>query len=253
MLTFSLQSGSNGNSIYVEAGDARLLFDAGISGRQAKMRLAEHGRDIRDVDAIILSHLHSDHTRGAGVWHRLFGLPVYGTRATQQAIAPSVGKIRDFRSFAPGDDLTFDGVTVHTIPTPHDAPESVAFVIEHDRRRLGIFTDLGHPFGALAQSLSEVDAAYLESNYDPTMLAEGPYPAELQARIRGRGGHLSNHESVTVLGCCRRSAPRWVALAHLSEHNNHPDIALATARKVLGRDYPLQIASRYRASRMWEV
>lgn len=252
MLTFSLQSGSNGNCIYVEANGTRLLFDAGITGIQARTRMAQHGRDIRSVDAVILSHRHGDHTRCAGVYHRMFKLPLWTTAATHHAIKPFVGQLRDVQYFHPGDALQFDGVTVHTIPTPHDAAESVAFVIECEGKRLGLFTDLGHPFSKLAGALSDVHAAYLESNYDPVMLAQGGYPPELKARIRGLGGHISNDEAALLLRHCLRS-PKWVALAHLSEHNNHPDLALEIHRRELGNDYPLTVASRYRVSPVLEL
>jgi len=250
--TFSLQSGSNGNSVYVEADGVRLLFDAGISGRQARGRMSIHDRDIRAVDALILSHRHGDHTRCAGVFQRLFKLPVYATAATHHAIVPQVGKLTDVRHFQPGQTLEFGRVRVHSIPTPHDAAESVAFVIEYDGRRLGLFTDLGHPFSELAAALAELDAVYLESNYDPTMLAEGSYPPELQARIRGAGGHLSNDEAAQLLKL-NLKRPQWVALAHLSENNNHPDLAIRTHRAVLGGDYPLTIASRYGVSELLSV
>lgn len=248
MLTCSLQSGSNGNAIYVEAGGVRLLFDAGISGRQARTRLARHGREIRGIDALLLSHGHADHTRCAGVYQRLFELPIYTTAATHRAMAPYAGKLRDVRHFRPGEALEFGAVTVYTLPTPHDATDSVAFIVEFAGRRLGILTDLGHPFAGLRLTLRELDAVYLESNYDPILLAEGSYPPELKARIRGDGGHLSNDEAAELLLRCRGARPRWVALAHLSAENNHPDLALQTHRAVLGHDYPLAVAGRYAVS-----
>lgn len=251
MITFALQSGSNGNSIYVEAGDVRLLFDAGISGQQALLRMAEHGRDIRDVDALIISHDHNDHIRCAGIFQRKFGLPIYVTRRTLEATWSPLGRLRDVRYFRAGDVLRFGHVNVYTIPTPHDAADPVVFVVEHDGRRLGIFTDLGHPFTGLPGLLRSVDAAYVESNYDPQMLATGPYSPALKARIRGPGGHLSNVESAEVL---RRSLPKqWVMLAHLSEQNNQPQLALETHHSHVGRDYPFGVASRYQVSPLMEV
>ncbi len=251
MITFALQSGSNGNSIYVEAGDVKLLFDAGISGRQAMLRMAEYGRDIRDVQALIISHDHHDHIRCAGVYQRKFGLPIYMTRRTLDATWSPLGTLDDVRYFRAGDVLRFGRVNVYTIPTPHDAADPVIFVIEHEGKRLGIFTDLGHPFTGLAGLLRSVDAAYLESNYDPHMLEHGPYSPSLKARIRGPGGHLSNVESAQTL---RRSRPaRWVQLAHLSEQNNDPALALETHRRCVGTDYPFGVASRYRVSDLMSV
>ena len=161
MLTCSLQSGSNGNCIYVEAGDTRLLFDAGISGKQASVRLASRGREIQDCTALILSHEHIDHVSGAGIFQRKFKLPVYCTRPTYRETKKRIGSIDDVHFFESGDTLTFGDVRVHTIRTPHDGVDVVCFVVEHERRRLGIFTDLGHPFPALGEAMGSVDAAYL--------------------------------------------------------------------------------------------
>ncbi len=244
MITFSLQSGSNGNAIYVEAGGVRLLFDAGISGKQAAMRLAENGREIRDVDALILSHDHTDHTRCAGIYQRKFGLPIYLTPATLAACASNLGRIDDVRHFQAGSSMAFGEVLVHTIPTPHDGVDGVAFVVEAEGKRLAILTDLGHPFDALADVLGRVDAAYLESNYDPRMLEEGDYPEFLKRRIRGNGGHLANAEAAELVRRCGGHL-RWIALSHLSENNNTPEAAAATFHEIVGRGFPCHIAGRY--------
>ena len=252
MITFSLQSGSNGNAIYVEAGDVRLLFDAGLSGRTAERRMADLGRDIRDVDALILSHDHVDHARCAGIWQRKFGLPVHATAGTWRAAAPWQGRVDDVRPFQAGDRLEFGPVVVHTLPTPHDGADGVAFVVEAEGRRLGVFTDLGHTFPLLAQWLECVDAAYLESNYDPEMLAHGPYTPALQARIRGGRGHLSNDQAAELVRGCRRK-PRGIALAHLSAQNNSPQLALRTNHAVVGRDFPFHLAGRDGPSGLLEL
>jgi len=247
MRTFSLQSGSNGNSIYVETDGVRLLFDAGISGRQARVRMAAHGRDIRRVDALLLSHDHADHVRCAGIYQRLFGIPIYVTEPTYEAVRAGIGAVDNVRTFRSGQSIAVGAVTIHTAPTPHDACDGVVFVAEHGGKRLGIFTDLGHPFVGLAELLESVDAAYLESNYDPVMLEAGPYPPHIKARIRGPHGHLSNDESANVLRASGRRH-RWIALAHLSEHNNHPDLTLQTHRAIGGPGRNLTIASRYGVS-----
>jgi phosphoribosyl 1,2-cyclic phosphodiesterase len=252
MIAISLQSGSNGNCIYVEAGGARLLFDAGISGKLAEGRLRVHGRAIRDVDALIISHDHSDHVRCAGIFQRKFGLPIYMTRRTQRALRCDLGPVRDVRPFTAGEPLRFDGVTVHTVPTPHDAADGVAFVVEHEGKRLGILTDLGHPFPVLREIVATVDAAFLESNYDPEMLRCGSYPLVLQERIRGDGGHLSNDESAELASAVARRL-QWLALSHLSHENNEPDLALDVHRRRVGRLLPLRLASRYDVSEEMEI
>lgn len=245
MITFSLQSGSNGNAIYVEAGDVRLLFDAGISGKIAQARAASYGRTLHDCDALILSHDHYDHTRAAGIFQRRFGLPIYVAPRVWRAIRADAGKVTDILYYEPGSPLIFGDVTVHTVRTPHDGIDTVCFVVEHDGRRLGILTDLGRPFPALADILAEVDAAYLESNYDPEMLALGPYPERLKRRIAGDGGHLSNVESADLVDTCAGPRLKWIAVAHLSEQNNRPELALDSHRSRVGSMFPVCLAPRY--------
>jgi len=253
MRTFSLQSGSNGNAIYVEADGVRLLFDAGISGALAERRMAVHGRNIRDVTALIISHDHIDHVRSAGIYQRKFGLPIYITRRTLTATWCNLGKLSDVRHFQSGDSLSFGHVVVHTLRTPHDAADGVVFVIECEGKRLGIFTDLGHPFHGLQNVLEQVDAAFLECNYDPEMLETGSYPPVLKARIRGDAGHISNDESASLLRTCGRRRPKWIAVAHLSQENNRPELALNAQHAAVGRDYPVYHASRYECSELLSV
>jgi len=250
--TFSLQSGSNGNAVYVETPDTRLLFDAGISGRQADRRLTLHGRDIRQVEALIISHDHADHVRCAGIYQRKFGLPVFISEQTFAAARRMLGKVHNVRFFTGGTPMRFGGTTVHPIPTPHDATDGCCFVIEHGGMRLGLLTDLGHVFAPLEDALARLDAAYVESNYDPEMLASGPYPWVLQERIRGRGGHLSNAEAAHLVACCGQRL-RWVALSHLSEQNNTPQRALDVWRDRLGAAFPLHLAGRYGPSDVLDV
>lgn len=255
MKAISLQSGSSGNCIYVETSGVRLLFDAGISGAQTEERLAAAGRDIRSVDAVIISHDHHDHISSAGILQRKYGLPVYITPATFAAANARrpLGKMKDVRHFRSSDKLRFGSVLVHAIPTPHDGADGSIFIIEADGRRLGIMTDLGHVFKDLIALVASLDAVFLESNYDPDMLAHGPYPAYLKQRIKGPRGHISNNESAEIL--LRAASDRrlqWACLAHLSEQNNHPDVALRTHRSVHG-DFPLYVADRYKASELFSI
>lgn len=253
MITFSLQSGSNGNAVYVEAGGAALLLDAGITGKQIRRRMGTYGRRMERLSAVILSHAHYDHFRGAGVVHRMAGCPLYLTPYALRACRGQLGELRDVRTFRPGETLAIGDALVHTLPTPHDVPEAVAFVVEHRGRRLGVFTDLGHPFGGLAEALAGVDGAYLESNYDAEMLERGPYSFALKERIRGWGGHLSNDEAAELVHACRGARPRWFALAHLSDHNNTPRAALDAHRRRVGEEVPLHVAGRFGVSRMFSV
>lgn len=253
MRTFSLQSGSNGNSIYVEADDTRLLFDAGISGKLAESRMAAYGRKMRDVQALIISHHHSDHTCGAGVFQRKFGIPIYISERVYRAVRPRIGTLKNVIRYVPGERLTFGNVTIQTIPTPHDGIDTVCFLVEHEQKRLGILTDLGSPFLGLAEALEQADAAYLESNYDPEMLRTGSYPEDLKRRIAGDHGHLSNFEAADLSARCVGRRMKWVAVAHLSEHNNLPDLAVETTRNRVGRQLPVLLAPRHQQGPLLEV
>ncbi len=255
MKVISLQSGSNGNCIYVEANGVRLLFDAGISGRQAALRLASHGRDIATVDALLISHDHRDHARCMGVFQRKFSIPVHVTKKTLAAsrTKDGLGEIHDIRHYEAGSTLRFDKVSVETIPTPHDAADGVAFVIDDGQRRLGILTDLGYVFDGLEAVVRSLDAVLVESNYDPAMLNNGWYPEFLKQRICGSGGHLSNIDSAELLNAASDRNLKWACLGHLSETNNDPELAMRTHRKILGKNIPLFVAGRYAVTDVMEV
>ncbi len=251
MQIISLQSGSNGNCIYVEAAGSALLFDAGISGKQAAERLAACGRDIRAVDAVIISHDHADHARCLGIYQRKFGLPAFVTPATLQRARRflKLGELGEIHSFSPGQPMRFGQVSVETIATPHDGADPVAFVVDDGRHRLGILTDLGHVFQGLTEAIASLHAVLLESNYDPQMLAGGWYPGWLKRRIRGPRGHLSNPEAAKLLAeaGCRL---QWACLGHISEDNNDPEHARRVHRRLLGRKMEIHLATRYGPSEL---
>ncbi|MDR3198813.1 MAG: MBL fold metallo-hydrolase [Planctomycetaceae bacterium] len=249
----SLQSGSNGNCYFVETGNVRLLIDAGITASRTVERLTHFGIDIASVQGIVISHAHSDHICGAGVLHRRYKIPVWLTQGTyNQVTTPSkisrkLGKLQEPRIFHAGESLQFENLTIETISTPHDAPDSVCFVFDDGLTRLGIMTDLGCHFLGLGEVVETLDAILLESNYDEKMLETGAYPEELKQRIQGDGGHLSNTESA---GLIRKHGKklRWVCLGHLSENNNTPEKTLDTHRKIIGNHLDIFIASRYQCT-----
>lgn len=245
MIAISLQSGSNGNCTYIETGTVKLLFDAGITGSQASERLSAFGRDIRDVDALIISHDHSDHVRYAGVYQRKYGLPIHITRRTLDSSAGKydLGKLSNINYFTAGEEIHFANVSVQTIPTPHDAADSSVFVVSSAKKRLGIMTDIGHAFKELSAVIPTLDGIVIESNYDPQMLANGPYPSFLKQRISGPEGHLSNREAAELLLTGVRL--KWACLAHLSNNNNDPEAALRTHRDIVGDHLELITASRF--------
>ncbi len=254
MRLLSLQSGSNGNCIYVETDGVKLLFDAGISASDVQERLGQHGRDATAVDAVLISHDHIDHCRSMGILNRAFGLPIFATAKTHEAAKRfALGQINDLRYFAAGESLKFGKVTVETIPTPHDAEDGVVFVVDDGKHRLGILTDLGHVFDGLGDVIASLDAVLLESNYDPDLLANCSRPEWLKKRISGPEGHISNFEAAELLNTAASKRMKWACLGHLSEDNNTPKLALETHRKILGDRLPLFVATRYEASEVMEI
>jgi phosphoribosyl 1,2-cyclic phosphodiesterase len=251
MRVLPLQSGSAGNCCYVEANGVQLLFDFGVSATKASKRLEANGVGIRSIDAIFISHEHSDHVSGAGHASRKFGLPVHITEGTLRAASDNAPAIPLAREFVSGASVqianVFGTVTVETIRTPHDAKDGVVFIVDDGCHRLGICTDFGHVFGELRTAMESLDAVVLESNYDERMLADGPYPAFLKRRISGGAGHISNRAAAELLAS-HGGRLRWAYLAHLSANNNDPELALATHRAIVRGDLPLHLAHRYECS-----
>mgnify|MGYP000744689553 CR=1 FL=1 len=250
MRLISLQSGSSGNCIYVESNDVRLLFDAGLSASQVDHRLAAHEIDPKTIDALFISHNHSDHVRCANMYLKKFGFPLFATEPTLYAAKRSVIFERgaDIHHFRSGTSTKIKHVTIETICTPHDAVDGVVFVIDDGQHRLGICTDVGHVFQDLKSLVKGVDGLFLESNYDEEMLENGSYPYFLKKRISGPGGHISNREAANLVAKNATARLQWLCLAHLSASNNSPEKALAAHRRVLSKDLPIQVTNRFKPS-----
>jgi phosphoribosyl 1,2-cyclic phosphodiesterase len=227
-----IASGSKGNSIYVEAGASRLLIDAGLSATELLRRLGSAGADSGKLDAILISHEHSDHVRGAGVLARKLKIPLLVSHRTRSAIGSSIGKA-DLIEFESGVPFAFKDLMIDPFPTTHDATDPVGFMIECGEGRFGMATDLGIATRLVSEKLKGCRAVVLESNHDEEMLINGPYPWHLKQRIKSRHGHLSNTESSELLHEIMHSGLNAVFLAHLSEVNNDPVIALGVARSLL--------------------
>lgn len=254
MEVITLQSGSSGNCVFVRSHDTCVLFDAGISGSKAQSRLADFGYDIRDCQALVLSHEHCDHIRGVGVFHRKFGLPVFANQRTWIATCnkPATGDIGCPNHFISGKPFQIGSLRIEPIPTPHDAVDGVCFVIEDTKsgQRFGILTDLGHNFRGLQKVIATLDAVLIESNYDDHMLRCGSYPQHLKSRISGKHGHISNDDAAQILDECDAVQMQWVCLGHLSAHNNSPEVAMATHRKRHGDRFALYCADRDGATQL---
>lgn len=218
-----LASGSRGNAALIEAGDCRILVDAGLSAREIDRRLSALELSGSDLHAVLVSHEHNDHTSGIGPLARRYSLPVYIERETVRQL-PRLGKIEDLRLFEVGERICLHGLDIATFPTAHDAVNPVGFTIDSCEGRVGYATDLGLATRLVVEQLRNCRVLVLEANHDEQMLFDGPYPWHLKQRIRGRLGHLSNRETLELLQQVGWPGLEALFLAHLSDENNCPDL-----------------------------
>ena len=254
-----LFSGSSGNSIYISAGGVRLLVDAGMSAARVEAHLREIGVDIRDIDAILVTHEHVDHIRGLGVLCRKYGLPVYANEGTWDGILlrDSSIPLRCVRTFDTGEDFYIGGVNVHPFPIPHDANAPVGYSFDCQGLRCAVATDLGHICEGWLSAVTGCQALVLEANHDVEMVNRGPYPAHLKRRILGKKGHLNNEDCAKALLSLVKSGTRAVFLSHLSLDNNLPELAYNTVCGALreagydvGTDVRVSVSRRDKVSDM---
>ena len=228
-----LGSGSSGNATLVEAGATRLLLDAGLGPRELAERLQSAGVDPASLSAVLLSHEHQDHARGAASFSRKWGVRLAGTRGTYAAAGIGAEEIAGYDILEPGVARSFGRLMALGVRIPHDAADPVGFVVSCGSASLGHATDLGHVGASLVAAFARCQAVLLESNYDPGMLREGPYPWSLKDRILSPLGHLSNSDTARYLARGLPDACHSVVLAHLSEKNNHPEVARMAAERAL--------------------
>jgi phosphoribosyl 1,2-cyclic phosphodiesterase len=228
-----LASGSSGNSFLVQCNGSAVLVDAGLSAKQLCLRLETIGVDPKSLKGILVSHGHSDHVKGVGVLSRKYKLPVWMNKSTWAVVKGSVGSVHRLEIFETGKVFCAAGFKVHPFSVPHDCADPVGFRLSMGSARLGIATDLGTATGLVATLLTGVQVVVLESNHDPQMLMDGPYPWELKQRVRGRLGHLSNPDSAKLLQRIFSDELQTVILAHMSETNNRAELALDCAQTSL--------------------
>ena len=229
-----LASGSGGNACYVETNGARVLIDAGLSCREIERRLNLVGVSAKSLNAIILTHEHSDHIRGAGPLARRYDLPLYINIKTLERGRKTLGNLPKPMLIQTGEAITINNLSIETFTKCHDAIDPMGIVISTDGTRIGLATDMGRSTRLAEERLKDCQALIVEFNYDPDMLDNGPYPLHLKRRIKGTDGHLSNHQGGELLAAVSNINLKFVVLAHLSETNNHPDKAYQTAVEVLG-------------------
>ena len=261
----SIASGSSGNCIFAGSETTSLLIDAGISGKRVEAGLAVLDRSAKELDGILVTHEHSDHIQGLGVLARRYGIPIYATDGTIQAMqqTKSLGKFPEgiFHTIHADDTFTLGDIAVHPFTISHDAAEPVCYRMESGGKSIAIATDLGVYSDYTVQNLTGLDAVLLEANHDENMLAVGPYPYPLKQRIAGAKGHLSNLAAGHLLCEILHDNLQEVLLGHLSKENNYEALAFETvACEVTTGDNPyhsgdfhLAVAKRSEVSPLIEV
>lgn len=231
-----LGSGSAGNATCIEAKGTRLLLDAGFSCRQLSARLEAVGIAPSALDGIVVTHEHVDHVRGAALFARKYGVPVYCIAATARAAGLDDADGVTLRSIVPDRSFPVGGLQVNPFPVPHDAVETIGCTVEFEGGRVGYATDFGHAADSVRQGLAGCDLIILEANHDVAMLRNGPYPEQVKRRVLGRHGHIDNETSAGLASEVASERTGCIVLAHLSAKNNRPDLALAAVGNRFDRD-----------------
>lgn len=233
----SLGSGSSGNALVVEARDAvgvtRVLVDNGFNLRQLVLRLGRAGLSLRDIDAVVVTHEHSDHVSGVARLARRTGIPVYCSPGTARAAGLLAAGVHCESIFS-GVCVEIGPMTIDPYEVPHDAAEPLQFVFGDGNRRVGLLTDAGQCTDIIVAALRRAHALLLECNHDAAMLRGGAYPAFLKTRIAGARGHLSNVQAAQLLDQLDLSRLAWIAAAHLSAVNNTAELARAALAERAG-------------------
>ena len=230
-----LGSGSSGNATLVEAAGTRVLIDAGLGPRELAERLQSAGVDPGSVQAVFLTHEHSDHARGAASFSRKWGVRLAGTRGTYAAAGFGACEIAGYDVISAGEHATVGALRVTAVRVPHDAAEPVAFVVGYGDDCLGHATDLGHLSREVVEAFRDCRALLVESNYDPGLLRDGPYPWSLKERILGAAGTSLERRRRPLPGGRSGFGCEQLVLAHLSQKNNHPELVRMSAEQALDR------------------
>lgn len=252
----ALSSSSSGNSIYVGNDNTHILIDAGVSASTIEKGLNKLGLTLFDIDAILITHEHSDHIKGLGVIERKHEIPIYATQGTIEGIYESkslgyfntdvIKSIRELNSF----NINDIAVSPHEIS--HDAYEPVCYSFETSGKKCAVVTDLGIYTDELINDLQNLNAILVESNHDVRMLEMGPYTYSLKKRILSDKGHLSNESCGRFVSKILNDSINTVMLGHLSDHNNMPELAYESVKleitmadcKYNGNDFPVRIAKK---------
>ena len=260
-----IASGSSGNCIYVGSGNTDILIDAGISKKRIEEGLHGNDLDPKELKGILITHEHSDHVSGLGVFTRKYPVPIYGTKETIEYLLNSdrLGKLDPqlFHEIKPDEPFQIQDLTVKPFHISHDARNPVGYRIEDEKSAFACATDLGTYSEYTISNLQDLDLLLLEANHDVHMLEVGSYPYPLKKRILGNRGHLSNEVSGQLLCKLLNDRIQKIYLGHLSKENNYAELAYETVRSEINMDsgeykaddFDISIASRNHASALVTV
>ena len=228
----SLGSGSKGNATLVARGDTLVIVDCGFSLRETRRRMERLGVCPSQLDAILVTHEHSDHASGVGVLSRNHQVPVYLTHGT--ASSGRIGSCSDEVTFNAGESFAIGELSVEAVPVPHDAREPCQYLFRAGEKQLGLLTDLGSITPHVIESYRGCDGLLLEFNHDLEMLQAGDYPEALKRRVGGDWGHLNNAQAIAFLRTLGPQGLRHLVVAHISENNNCPQRTRSALAEVYG-------------------
>ncbi len=228
-----LASGSKGNCIYIGTSTTKILIDAGLSMRALRERLAEIHVNLEEIEAILVTHEHTDHISGLETVATRLGIPVFANSDTARAIYGLLREPPKFKIFATGEVFEYGDIEVHPFSVQHDAADPVAFTMRAEGLKLGFCADLGFVTTLVASHLTECDYLYVEANHQPSMVYASPRPPIYKQRVLGRQGHLSNEECAQLIGQVYHPGLKHIHLAHLSSECNSPDLALKIVQEKL--------------------
>jgi len=258
----SLFSGSSGNCIFIAADRTKILIDAGLSAKRIIEALVSIGEKPSELSAVLVSHEHIDHIRGAGIISRKYNIPVFANESTWEAMDRSVGPVSliNKQYFNTGREFEIGEVLVKAFPIPHDAAEPVGFSFFAGNRKVTVATDIGHINDELLNNFEMSELLLLESNHDVEMLRIGPYPWMLKKRIAGDFGHLSNEMAGKAIVHMAEKGTRRFLLGHLSRENNFPELAYQTVcnalyerQIIVGTDVALDVVLRDKVGKVIEL
>lgn len=256
----SLYSGSSGNSQFIQAGNTKILVDAGLSGKRIQQAIEGIGEKLNEIQGIFITHEHSDHIHGVGVLSRRFNIPIYANEKTWIAMQPLLGEIKSENIRIIEGGVEIGDLFIQAFDISHDAVNPVGYKIFNKNKKISLLTDTGCVNDDIKKHIEDSDLLLIESNHDEDMVLLGSYPWPLKRRVLGEFGHMSNSLAGNLLSEVLKKGTEIVLLAHLSKENNFPQLAYKTVENILNENnifikdgLVLDMTYRDKSTRIYEI